>query len=339
MGCSLRKVISSLLTVPLLLLVVWQLGSGRLIHGGWTSAIKVNVDDVVNVDAVGNVDAVLGNVDHVVFGYTLLQPSDLQLDEFVVITATSSNHFAENLCMLKNLIANNYDGPLFVYVMSLPTEKDMPKLRKYVAQLEKFPFTRLTVIEVEIPYERYYKSYCWKPAVIAETMSRLRSKLKIFYWSDSSPRVSLNPFDYAKTMWKASVAFSGTEGGDLGMGVNTVQATYDFLNLDIHHFKNETAIAATCFMMNVNNTVANRILDEWVDCAVNHCQTCMAPSMDTKLRSGLRYPPSTVNIVHRQDQSVLSLLVHQAIRQNEGNLQVQTREDFMNMTRGGKVCT
>eukprot|EP00978_Attheya_sp_CCMP212_P035713 scaffold157149_cov31-Attheya_sp.AAC.2 len=65
MGCSLRKVISSLLTVPLLLLVVWQLGSGRLLHGGWTSAIKVNVDNVVNVDAVRNVDAVLGNVDHV----------------------------------------------------------------------------------------------------------------------------------------------------------------------------------------------------------------------------------------------------------------------------------
>jgi hypothetical protein len=139
-------------------------------------------------------------------------------------------------------------------------------------------------------------------------------------------------------MWQASVGFSG-KYGSLGMGVNTLQATYDFLNLDIHDFKNYTEVAATYFMMNLKNTVAHRILDEWIDCAVNHCQTCMAPSMKKKIKEGERRPPSTVNIAHRQDQSVLSLLVYQAIsqNQNEGNLQVSY--EFMNVTRkGGKHC-
>jgi hypothetical protein len=69
---------------------------------------------------------------------------------------------------------------------------------------------------------------------------------------------------------------------------------------------------------------------------VNHCQTCMAPSMKKKIKEGERRPPSTVNIAHRQDQSVLSLLVYQVINQNEdeGKLQVHTtRTAFMNISK------
>jgi hypothetical protein len=140
---------------------------------------------------------------------------------------------------------------------------------------------------------------------------------------------------HAKTTWKTSVGFSATQGS-IGMGMNMLQATYDFLNLGIHDFKNYVEVAATYFMMNLNNTAANRILDEWVDCAVNHCQTCMAPSMKKGVKGGDRNQPSAVNLAHRQDQSVLSLLVYQVINQNEdeGKLQVHTtRTAFMNISK------
>jgi hypothetical protein len=103
------------------------------------------------------------------------------MDEFAIITAASSNHFHENICMLKNLLAVNYDGPLIIYVMRSPHEKGNKDLQNYVTQVKNSPFTQVEVIEVESPYAKFYTSYCWKPAVIAETVSRFKNKLKVFY--------------------------------------------------------------------------------------------------------------------------------------------------------------
>jgi hypothetical protein len=224
--------------------------------------------------------------------------------------------------------------------MRLPHEKDNKDFKNYVAQVENSPFTQIQVIEVEIPYKKFYTSYCWKAAVVGETVSRFKNKLKVLYWSDSSARPTVNPFDYAKKMWKESIGFSATLGS-LGMGENTLPATYDFLNMDINDYKNYTEIAATYFMMNIGaaDGVAKRVLREWVDCAVNHCLACMAPSCEKGVHGERKGAPNTVNVAHRQDQSVLGLLVYQAINRKEGNFQITPdRKQFMNISKRGVDC-
>lgn len=130
-------------------------------------------------------------------------------------------------------------------------------------------------------------------------------------WADTSAWFTTNPEDQARNILRDGIDFAGRVG-KMGMGENTHDATYRYFNMTRDVFKEYREIAAAHFFVNLMNEAAvSSILYRWIDCAVRACHTCMAPPGSSKYwRKPYVGPPSTEYIVHRQDQSVLGMLVY-----------------------------
>ena len=70
------------------------------------------------------------------------------------------------------------------------------------------------------------------------------------------------------------------------------------------------------------------VLQPWFDCA-RACTTCMAPIGSHKREPNgllIKGPPSTTYVSHRQDQSVLGLLVYDWLLNQGGSVRLNDRK-------------
>ena len=254
--------------------------------------------------------------------------------DFAIVTAFSENHMYENLSMLRSLIRVNYTGPVAVYFIwrKYEVERNPELARKIAEQLAISPLNA-TLVEFEVIEE--IGTYCFKPQVMQHFLSRPHNRhTKILMWTDSAPRFRENPQKWAKNMWEDGVDFVGRTDS-MGMGENTDPDTYHYLGLSRRDFKEYHEIHAQIFLINLaRRAVRNRIFRKWVDCGTRACTTCMSPPDSSKELSGPELgPPSTIYIAHRQDQSVLSLLVYDYKRkESAANIQLDKRNyRYLNM--------
>lgn len=259
-----------------------------------------------------------------------------------VVTAFSSNHLMEGVLMIRSLIAQNYTGLIDVYLMRQPNET-LPDAMQYklVEELQKSPL-HANVIEYEAA--EHYNTYCFKPKVIQDFLVRATKsnmRPRVLMWTDASTRFQGNPDIWANAIQQDGIDFAG-RASLMGMSENTHVATYKYFNMSRTKFKDQREVAATHFLVNLmRDGVVSAVLQPWFDCA-HACNTCMAPVGSSKRNSlgkEMKGPPSTEYVAHRQDQSVLGLLVYDWLLEHGGSVQLNDQK-YMNVaTRRGQRAT
>ena len=131
--------------------------------------------------------------------------------------------------------------------------------------------------------------------------------------------------------------------GEMGMGENTHEDTYRYFNISRTKFKEMHSILGGVWLANLERKVViDHILQPWLDCGIHACYTCMAPPGSTKaLPDGMSIqgPPSTTYLAHRQDQSVLSLLVYQSQVETSSVVIRIDDEEYLNIVVSRKSST
>lgn len=228
---------------------------------------------------------------------------------FGIVTATSADHAAEHLEMVRSLSKVGFSGTLTVYFMyrTREIEEDgevQHVIARYNEKLsEVSPNSEVIFFQVNTDYE----TYCFKPAIVQDYLNHVR--LDVMMWTDSSTRFKGNPNTWALNMVKDEIHFAGREGA-MGMGENTHSKTYEFFRVSAMELKDRHEIQAGHWLADLNSDVFRTVIQPWIDCAVRSCHTCMSPSGSVrKLKRKQSGPPSTEYIGHRQDQSVLSILL------------------------------
>ena len=241
------------------------------------------------------------------------ESSSFQSPFLTIITGFSSNHLMEGILMLRSLIRSNYTGPVVVYLLHRKGEVLSDDMRVHLPEQLSNSTLDASVVVYEV---EEYEDYCFKPRLIHDYLydaTISNSRPAILYWADASIRHRSNPSNWATAMVQDDVDFAGTISV-LGMGENTHEDTYRYLNMSREGYKQYTEIRSGVWLMNLQrNQAETHLLQPWMDCAIRACHTCMAPiGSIKKLSKPWKGPPSTEVIVHRQDQSVLSLLTYRS---------------------------
>eukprot|EP00980_Cylindrotheca_fusiformis_P015269 scaffold4247_cov66-Cylindrotheca_fusiformis.AAC.10 len=256
-----------------------------------------------------------------------------------IVTGFSSNHFMEGINMLQSLIDVQYSGPIYIYLLHRPDEPLSDAMTVNFRQLVKESPLQETIVEMEV---EEYGSYCFKPRIIQDFLT-LAAETKptpsipqVLLWADASIRFLESPAIGAHRMVRDQVDFASRSGG-LGMGENTHQKTFDYLNMTKADFVHRHELGAFTFLVNLERTQGmEHILRPYINCGLRECHTCMAPVGSTKLApNGTIYhgPPSSDYIAHRQDQSVLSLLVFRSADKNTCNISIDDIDYVNSRTR------
>eukprot|EP00980_Cylindrotheca_fusiformis_P001169 scaffold321_cov95-Cylindrotheca_fusiformis.AAC.10 len=250
-----------------------------------------------------------------------------------VVTGFSENHLSEGIGMLQTLIDVKYSGPLYIYLMHGPSQALSSAIKVNFTQLIKASPLQATIVEMEV---EEYQSYCFKPRIIQDFLTLAAntepsSTPHVLFWSDTSTPFAYNPEIAAKRMVQDQVDFAGTTGY-MGMGENTDQKTFDYLNMTKANFIHRRSLQASAFMVNLDRVQGTGlILTPYINCGLRECHTCMAPVGTNKtIPEGKKFlgPPSSEYIVHRQDQSVLSLLAYQCQDQKACKISINERYYF-----------
>jgi len=231
-----------------------------------------------------------------------------------VLTAFSKNHMLEGVAMLRSLIAVQFNGPVYIFLMKEVGE-DINWVAEFKEELSKSPLT-LRMTDFEVPRDSLNAgTYCFKPTAVGAFL-RWNSILpssesaQVVMWSDTSTRFLENPSIWAKHIIQEEIDFvGGTAAWNIRM--QTHKGTFDYFGLTPEDFNDHPPIASGHFLVNLQREEIRRVLDRWVDCGVLDCRTCMAPIGSSKNDPNGAEDKFGINeyVSHRQDQSVLTLLV------------------------------
>lgn len=243
-----------------------------------------------------------------------------------VVTAFSSNHLMEGVQMIRSLVDVNYTGPFHVYLMYRPGEQLSNDMKVTLTQeLDKSPLN-VTVVHYQVVED--YSTYCFKPQVIQDYLyhaALANARPKVLHWADTSIRFKSNPQEWARNILRDGMDFAGSSGS-MGMAENTHIETQRYLNISATKYKDKREMLGGVWAMNLQRQgVSKNVLTPWVDCASRACHACMSPLNSSRTSpKGTRYkgPPSTTYVAHRQDQSVLNLLVLECETSRDCNVSV-----------------
>jgi len=270
-----------------------------------------------------------------------------------VLTAFSENHLLESSLMVRSLMKSGYTGHVAMYLMH--TRQEQPMTKEYddiqtqfqqMKEVHQLPFT-FSVHHWSETMD--YSDYCFKPKIISHYLSTPEGQtVDVLMWADASTRYHEgNPYLWAKKMVADGVDYVGRVGTKLGMGENTHEKTWAYLHFDKQDFKSEFELVATHFLVNfksgtINNertsgrrgTIWTDVMEPWIDCGSDsHCRECMAPpgalkDLSKEQLRQIQGPPSDKYICHRQDQSVMGILVYDYIRRQRGRVEFCKEEEF-----------
>ena len=232
-----------------------------------------------------------------------------------VLTAFSKNHMLEGLAMLRSLIAVQFKGPVYIFLMKEVGE-DIHWVTEFKEELSKSPLL-LHMTDYEVPSDSFNEgTYCFKPTAMGvflrwNSILQPNESAQVVMWSDASTRFLQNPSIWAKHIVQEEIDFVGRAAEAWNIRKQTHKGTFDYFGLTPEDFNDHPPIAATHFLVNLQREQIRRVLNRWVDCGVLDCRTCMAPIGSSKNDPNGAEDKFGANeyVSHRQDQSVLTLLV------------------------------
>jgi hypothetical protein len=222
-------------------------------------------------------------------------PSETNLHTRATVTAASSNHFDVLVAFLEDykLKSNGQNIPLFTYDIGLNATE--------VAYLRvNYPWTTLGTFNFTHYLPQYQegvalREYAWKPIIVKEMLDTTTSAV---LWLDSGNRLTRS--DTVKALFsriRRDGHITTTSGGTTKIWAHP--KTLAFLNAPNLNVRMCNA-AIVGFDMRAYDTV----VAPWAECA--SVPACLAP-------------PGSSRANHRQDQSVLTVLLHKAGRQYDTN--------------------
>ena len=190
-------------------------------------------------------------------------------NRLVTVTAISDNHFVEAQEMLASVQRCLPHNKLIVYDLGLNTKNRNKLKTKYKnIEIRHFPFSSYS----HLPHVKNLVTYAWKPILIKE----VSLQYDVIMYGDASMRMiscdieeplkHLTRFPFFSSSPLSSMAIEYTHDGMI-----------DYLHYpkDRRDISNMPVNAATIWMVWVNETMKEKFIEPWLDCAL-HVE-CIAP--------------------------------------------------------------
>ena len=234
-----------------------------------------------------------------------LDSVDYLRQRLVYVTAFSDNHFKEALGMFWSVkrCIKNINFIVFDLGLSRRNRQFLMIQKHFVIDLRRFPFSHYT----HLPHVLNLFSYAWKPIMV----QLLAKNYDVIIYLDSSMRMKLcdiNPslqqlLKFPLFNLKPFINSHFIEFVHDGM-LKYLQ--YPKHRQDVGHIN--VHLRAGCWMLWVNDTIREKLIKPWVDCALH--RECIAPHgatpgpcTDTSVHDG-RYIGC-----HRYDQAALNVII------------------------------
>ena len=243
--------------------------------------------------------------------------------KLVVVSSISSNHLSEATEMIVSVQRYMPSTRLIMYSLGL-TSGEMELLRSYCnVELRIFDFDKYPTLAYS---KNHLRTFGWKPVVVKE----VSEQYEVVMYFDSSVRLN-GPIDARvfKYFQSSPAFFAGPWWGNQCVRSNrpivsfTHDTTLKYLfpkkSQDLTSLRKELAVwghlQAGCWIMWLNSDMKERLLDNWVDCALH--EQCMAPKeadidgcvILAKMIFTDYVSEGKYTGCHRYDQSALNLLL------------------------------
>ncbi|XP_045174762.2 uncharacterized protein LOC123536044 [Mercenaria mercenaria] len=238
-----------------------------------------------------------------------------EVDEPVVVTATSANHISLATGLI-NRLSSNITPKLKIVVYDVGMTDDQRKTicAEGKCEVKQFPFD-------EYPdfLENYLPSHAWKPVVIQMALQ----EFGFVIWMDSAvyiPDGNLQGgIDIAK---KEGIAAGHRKlaNPEINLAYETDSQTFKALGEEACAFKKSFRFNAALIFIKRNAFTYNYIMRPWVSCALT--KTCIAA--DTKFYSNCA-SANKYGFCHRFDQSVLSIILNRLYHLNIDKIDLKDR--------------
>ena len=232
-------------------------------------------------------------------GHSSIYPSSNRL---VTVSAISDNHFVEAQEMLASVQRCLPHNKLIMYDLGLNTKNRNNLKTKYKnIEIRHFPFSSYS----HLPHVKNLVTYAWKPILIKE----VSLQYDVIMYGDASMRMiscdieeplkHLTRFPFFSSSPLPSMAIEYTHDGMI-----------DYLHYpkDRRDISNMPVNAATIWMLWVNETMKEKFIEPWLDCAL-HVE-CIAPKGSKRGPCAhTRNHDGHYVGCHRYDQSALNLIL------------------------------
>ena len=211
-------------------------------------------------------------------------------DAFTIVTGASDNHFRTLVQLIRSIQEYEAKTHLIVYDLGLSAEhrNDLAKMRG--VNLRTFEFDR---------YPSYFKidngcagHYAWKPTIIADVMNERKG---IVLWLDAGCKVT-GPLQAIRKLAVTLGLYTPGSSGTIDDWTHKLTLKRMFACTDITREKNR---AGGIVAVHHEHKHARDLIQKWKACALQ--KSIIAPAGSSREN-------------HRQDQSVLSVLVAQAVQ-------------------------
>ena len=231
------------------------------------------------------------------------------LNDLVVVTGISSNHYAEALDMLGSVHHFLPNTSIILYDVGLKSEqvKALKELKNVEIRHYEFEAKGRTDYR-KLGYTRKgLGCYAWKIFV----MDEISKEHEIFLWLDSSIRI-LKPLTTNHCIESVNdiplmACFSHME--DRRMMEFTKEGTIKYFNITRQQMKDVVGLQSGCLMFKMIKKM-RLIMEKWVDCAYHEECICGTKNRTDKEHCNTHLPQSTKFIgCHRYDQATLTWLL------------------------------
>jgi Protein of unknown function (DUF1647) len=218
-----------------------------------------------------------------------LPARDTSLYRRATVTGASSNHFNTLVQFLNNYKTNGQNIPLVVYDLGLSdTELAIVHNKFSWATVRTFNFSQ---------YPPYFMldndtrgEYAWKPIIVKEMLDTTTSAV---LWLDSGDRLT------STHSLEDTFSLIERDGHVTATSVGTTQMWVHPSTLAFFHEPNLNIGMCNAAIVGFDMRAYEDVVTPWAACALE--RVCIAP-------------PGATRKNHRQDQSILTLLLHQAGR-------------------------
>ena len=220
----------------------------------------------------------------IVLRYLFVRP----VKDFIIITGADSSHFKSLKQFLKSVFQYEKTSSIIVFDLGLE-ERERKELQRI------FPTIQMRIFDYsQYPDFFYIKinagEYAWKPIIISDILQEFQSAV---CWMDAG-----NVLTSSLTMIRKIINSIGIYSP---RSLGTIRAwthpkTLEFMRVS-DELLNRRNVNGACVAVNFRVDKAMAIANRWRECALT--KECIAPEGSNRAN-------------HRQDQAVLSVLIHQA---------------------------
>ncbi|KAK3094932.1 hypothetical protein FSP39_007991 [Pinctada imbricata] len=223
---------------------------------------------------------------------------DVNETEIVIVTGTSSNHFAEFQGLVKNLrgtIFKQYKNVRLVFYNLGLTKSQLKRTIKYCnCEVRSFPIRKLPK-HVSRP-----NTYAWKPVLIQLALKDFEQIIYVDTSFRFSAKNSLNTYLERSKMHGIQLPF------DLRpVSTMTDERTFRFLGEEPCSFYGYTEAAAQIFIISRSEFTLQAVIKPLLSCALQF--GCMAHPREVSLLSC--HFEKVMHACHRFDQSVIGIII------------------------------